>query len=139
MTIGIAIAMAALQQLPAILQFAEQLIPGPKHGPEKKLTAVSELTKFEGALALDQDVKAAKDTLIDAQVRYVNAVSAAAATAQQLGIVINVPTPAGVLVPPSSTLVPPSGVGAAGTGSLTHDPTAGVATSAVAAATLPGA
>jgi len=132
MTIGIAIAMAALQQLPAILQFAEQLIPGPKHGPEKKLTAVSELTKFEGALALDQDVKAAKDTLIDAQVRYVNAVSAAAATAQQLGIVINVPTPAGVLVPPSGT-------GAASIGSLTHDPTPGVTTSAVAAATLPGA
>jgi len=133
MTIGIAIAMAALQQLPAILQFAEQLIPGPKHGPEKKLTAVSELTKFEGALALDQDVKAAKDTLIDAQVRYVNAVTAAAATAQQLGIVINVPTPAGVLVPPTL------GTPAAGTGSLPHDPTAGVATSAVAAATLPGA
>jgi len=83
-----AIGAAVLQHLPALLQFAEQLLPGPGKGSEKKLTVTSKMVEYEGALALDQSVKVAKSTLVDAQVAYLNALETAAAEARQLGIIL---------------------------------------------------
>jgi len=79
-------ALAALQQLPAIIAVVEQLIPGTRKSADKKAAATSEMTKYEGPLALDQRVQAAKSALIDAQVEYLNAMAAAEATAVNLGI-----------------------------------------------------
>lgn len=93
------IALNALQQLPAIMQVVEQILPGPGKSADKHAAAVGEMTKYEGALALDQRVKVAKATLINAQVEYLNAMSAAEAEAARLGIPVNaqpVPTPAAV-------------------------------------------
>jgi len=81
-------ALAVLQQLPTILQFAEQLFPGAGKGTDKKLTASSQMVQYEGALALDPRVRAAKSVLIDAQVAYANAMDAAHAEATTLGIPI---------------------------------------------------
>jgi len=107
------LALAVLQQLPSILQFAEGLVPGTGKGQEKKLTVTSKMVEYEGALALDQRVKDAKATLIDAQVAYVNAVEAAAKEAQALGIVL----PA--VVPPILTPVAPMvGTGGTSAGSM---------------------
>ena len=106
-SVGFFIAKALLEQLPTFIGFAERLI-GKGLGREKHLTVSAEMSKGEGALALDPRVKATKAALIDAQVAYVNAVSAAAAEAQALGIALPalpvVPlTP--VTTPTASTIV----------------------------------
>jgi len=108
-------ALAVLQQLPSILQFAEQLFPGAGKGNDKKLTTSSQMVQFEGALALDPRVRAAKSALIDAQVAYANAMDAAHAEATTLGI------PIGTLahVPPVVSQMPAGAVGAGAMGS-TH-------------------
>lgn len=91
------IAFNALQQLPAIMQVVEQILPGPNKSADKHAAASGEMTKYEGALALDQRVKAAKTALINAQVEYLNAMSAAEAEAHRLGIPVGAqPTPAAV-------------------------------------------
>lgn len=82
------IALNALQQLPAIMQVVEQILPGPGKSADKHAAAVGEMTKYEGALALDQRVKLAKAALINAQVEYLNAMSAAEVEAGRLGIPI---------------------------------------------------
>lgn len=83
------IALNALQQLPAIMQVVEQILPGPGKSADKHAAASGEMTKYEGALALDQRVKLAKAALINAQVEYLNAMSAAEAEAARLGIPVN--------------------------------------------------
>jgi hypothetical protein len=96
-------ALAVLQQLPAILQLAENLFPGQGKSNDKKLTASSQMVQYEGALALDQGVQAAKSALIDAQVAYANAMDKAAAAATAL----NIPVAPLVTPPP---VVPIGGV-----------------------------
>ena len=81
-----AFALAALQQLPAIIAAVEQILPGKGKSADKKAAATSEMTKFEGPLALDQQVKDAKAALIDAQVAYLNAMAAAEKIAKDLNI-----------------------------------------------------
>ena len=92
-------ALAVLQQLPSILQFAEQLFPGAGKSVDKKLTASSQMVQYEGALALDPRVREAKSALIDAQVAYANAMDAAHAEATRLGIPIGTLTTAPPLAP----------------------------------------
>lgn len=145
------IALAALQQLPTIISFVEQLIPSAGKSADKKQAATAELTKYEGALALDQRVKDAKAALIDAQVEYLNAMDAAEAQARTLGVPIGM-LPAGLVPPPAAPLTTTlAGAGAAVTAQVTErgtvvssptpalqPPTGGPVGTAVSATTLPG-
>lgn len=103
----LSVALAILQQLPSIIQFAENLFPTGGQGVNKKLTVTSKMSQYEGAVALDQSVRDARSALIDAQVAYANAMATATETAQSLGIPVAPP----VIVPPLVEQ-PPNGGGA---------------------------
>jgi len=93
-------ALRVLRELPQLIEMAERLVPGANKGQDRRVTVASEMVKYEGALALDQRVQAAKRTLIDAQVAYIKAMETAEQTARALGVPLPGCDEAGVVTTP---------------------------------------
>ena len=74
------VVLAAIDALPRIIAALELNVPEPKQGDEKLRRAINGMKDSEPMVVETDELKAAREAAISAQVRYANALAAATVT-----------------------------------------------------------